>query len=127
MPHHVPDGRNVMRAASVDRGDKLRGLLADELPQPLRNGAMRGVAPPRRAELDLAALEVPAGDRKQLALAQIPHPHAVDAVLDILGNSTVLDSLAMLRRAAAPAWSGFWAAAGRSPLSRFSSCRAAGT
>ena len=29
---------------------------------------------------------------------RVSHPHGIDAVLDILGNSTILDSLACLRR-----------------------------
>jgi len=50
-------------------------------------------------------------------IARVPEAKKIDAVLDLVGNSVMLDSLAMLRRGAAPVWPAGWAASIRSPTS----------
>ena len=59
---------------------------------------------------------------------RIAEAKRLDAVLDLVGNSTILDSLAMLRGAAAPASRVGWAAWRRSRTStRWRKCQAAST
>ena len=59
---------------------------------------------------------------------RIPEAKQIDAVLDLVGNSTILDSLAMLRRGGARAWPAFSAGSLRCPTSiPCSRCRAAST
>jgi NADPH2:quinone reductase len=55
---------------------------------------------PRRAPMleGLGAAEVLLESPELAKRIRAGHPHGIDAVLDIVGNSTVLDSLAMLRR-----------------------------
>ena len=48
---------------------------------------------------------------------RIAEAKQIDAVLDLVGNSTILDSLAICAGAGAPAWRAGWAASRRSPTS----------
>ena len=69
---------------------------------------------PMLQELGAVRAEVEGPDLSK----RIAEAGKIDAVLDLVGNSTILDSLAMLPAgAAAPAWPGGWAASRRSPTS----------
>lgn len=71
----------------------------------------------RRVEIERPDLSERIAERKQ-----------IDAVLDLVGNSTILDSLAMLRRGGAPAWQAFSADLVRYPTSTLCCrCRAGST
>src|SRR5262249_55823061 len=68
-----------------------------------------------------AVLEGLGADRVEVegpGLSQrIAEAKRLDAVLDLVGNSTILDSLAMLRLVAAPVWRAGWADSTRSATS----------
>jgi len=52
-------------------------------------------------------------ERCEIESKHIPEAKTIDAVLDLVGNSIMLDSLAMLRRGSRSVWLAGWAACAR--------------